>query len=141
MTKIIDAPVIIVDDDSDDREFIVEAWDELNLKNDLIFVGEGAEVIDYLRSGKHSPFLIICDIYIPKMDGFQLKAALLKEHPTRYKSIPFVYWSSSASEAQIRKAYDLGCNGFFIKDSSMPSLKESLRNIVWYWRNSKIPDA
>ena len=135
-----DAPIVIVDDDDDDREFIEEAWQELDFANKLVFLKTGDEVLDYLRSGKQTPFLILCDVNIPRMDGFELKAALLSETSTNYKSIPFVYWSSTASESQIRKAYDLGGNGFFIKESSLKELKESLKEIVLYWKKSKTPE-
>lgn len=139
MTDNTGAPIVIVDDDSDDREFLRDAWGELNITNKLIFFSNGQAVIEYLQSAEVTPFLIICDVNIPGMDGFELKAALLHDTSVNYKSIPFVYWSTVASEAQIRKAYDLGGNGFFVKDTSFDKLKESLREIIMYWKKSKTP--
>ena len=136
-----DGPIIIVDDDSDDREFLQEAWKDLEFSNELLFFRDGAGLIEYLRSGKPTPFLILCDVNIRDLDGFQLKAALLNEEVAHYKSIPFVYWSNVASESQIRKGYDLGGNGFFIKASSHDQLKESLREIVNYWKKSRVPEV
>jgi len=73
------------------------------------------------------------------MDGFQLKKKMLEDADMNYKSIPFVYWSAVASPAQIQRSYDLGGNGFFIKDANFATIKQSLIDIVEYWRKSKTP--
>jgi CheY-like chemotaxis protein len=131
--------ILIVDDDTDDRELLEDAWKELDLDNELIFFNTGDEVLRYLKEEKRSPFLILCDVNIPKMDGFELKAKLLQDSEVNYKSIPFVFWSSLASPAQIQKSYDLGGNGFFVKENTFDGLKQSLLHIVEYWKQSKVP--
>jgi CheY-like chemotaxis protein len=73
------------------------------------------------------------------MDGFELKDRLLESDALYHKSIPFVFWSSQASKEQIKKAYDLRVNGFFVKDNSIGNLKASLATIVEYWRKSQVP--
>ena len=133
-------PVLIVDDDSDDQEFLEEAWKELGYSNALLFLTSGEQVLDYLYSKKETPFLIICDVNLPGMDGFELKEKILENIEANYKSIPFVFWSATASKAQIQKAYDLGGNGFFLKDDNFAALKESLVQIVEYWRKSRVPE-
>jgi len=135
-----EGPVLIVDDDEDDKKFLEEAWKELNYPNELLFFKNGNDVLHYLQAKEHVPFLILCDVNIPKMDGFQLKERILNNGKTHYKSIPFVFWSSMVSNAQIQKAYDLGVNGFFVKDSNFNDLKESLIDIVNYWAKSKVPE-
>ena len=132
-------PIIIVDDDPDDREFLKEAWSELGFSNPLLFFGYGEEVLNYLSTDATKPFLILCDINIPRMDGFELKERILGDHQLNYKSIPFVYWSTAASTAQIQNAYDLGGNGFFIKEDNLEGIKRSLVEIVQYWLKSKTP--
>ncbi len=132
-------PVIIVDADADDKEFLNEAWKELEYPNPLLFFNNGKQVIDYLKSEKQIPFLILCDVNIPGMDGFELKKKILEDMSMNYKSIPFVFWSSQVSQSQIEKAYDLGVNGFFVKDIKFKELKQSLRVIVNYWSKSKVP--
>jgi CheY-like chemotaxis protein len=133
-------PIIIVDDDMDDREFLQDAWKELDLDHPLIFCNNGNALLEYLDSGKTTPFLILCDVNIPKMDGFELKEKILHNANTKYKSIPFVFWSSAVSNAQVQKAYDLGVNGFFLKENNLESLKQSLIDIVRYWSKSKTPE-
>jgi len=140
MMEINSKPVLIVDDDSDDREFILEAWKELKYPNQLIFFKNAEEVLKFLNNEKAIPFLILCDVNLPKMNGFELKEKLLKESHTKYASIPFVFWSSSISNEQVQKAYDLGVNGIFIKENNFKSLKEVLTDIMNYWVKSKVPE-
>ena len=133
-------PIIIVDDDSDDREFIQDALKELNYNNELLFFKNGEDVLKFLDKEKVTPFLIMSDVNLPKMDGFELKEKLLKHASTRYTSIPFVFWSTAISNAQLQKAYDLGVNGIFVKEDSFEGLKKSLTDIMNYWMRSKVPE-
>jgi CheY-like chemotaxis protein len=134
-----DGPVLIVDDDVDDRELLQDAWLEMGFVNELLFFSSGEEVLDFLYTEKVIPFLILCDVNIPRMDGFALKSKLLEDTELNYKSIPFVFWSSEVSNKQILQAYDLGVNGFFVKGSTFDEIKQSLRDIVAYWQKSKVP--
>jgi CheY-like chemotaxis protein len=97
-------PILIVDDDNDDWELLQEAWKELPFENQLIFCSSGNEVLEYLYSHETKRFLILSDVNLPKMDGFELKAKLLEDDPMNYKSIPFVFWSSPVTRSQIEKA-------------------------------------
>jgi CheY-like chemotaxis protein len=132
-------PVYIVDDDEDDQEFIKEIWKELAYKNELFFFNNGQAVLDRMKTDSVVPFLILCDVNIPGMGGFELKAKLLESDALYHKSIPFVFWSTQASREQIKKAYDLRSNGFFIKDNSISELKTSLSIIMDYWLRSRVP--
>lgn len=135
----INTPVLIVDDDTDDKEFLQEVWTELKYESPLIFFEKGEDVLVYLKKERIKPFLILCDVNIPGMDGFELKEKILQDDSINYKSIPFVFWSSTVSKLQIQKAYDLGGNGFFIKENNFENLKKSLIDIVNYWAKSKVP--
>jgi CheY-like chemotaxis protein len=132
-------PVLIVDDDIDDREFLQDAWKDLHYSNTLIFMDNGEEALEYLQSAKTPPFLILCAVNLPKMDGFALKQKIYEDTEMNYRSIPFVFWSSQPSKAQIQKAYDYGVNGFFIKGSQFEEIKQSLLEIVQYWRKCITP--
>ena len=113
---------------------------ELPFENQLIFCSSGNEVLEYLYSPETKAFLILSDVNLPKMDGFELKAKLLEEDAMNYKSIPFVFWSSAVTRSQIEKAYDVGVNGFFVKEPDFQSVKQSLIDIVNYWRKSLTPE-
>jgi CheY-like chemotaxis protein len=132
-------PIYIIDDDIDDKEIVQEVWNEIGLENKLVFFNSGDELIERLNHDTHNPFLIICDINLPRMNGFEIREKLLSDPETRYKTVPFIFWSNSASKAQIKKAYDLAAHGMFIKGSSMEELKKTFTRIVEYWQVSLKP--
>ena len=133
-------PILIVDDDLDDQEFLQEAWKELKYSNELLFFTDPQEALNFLKQEKTIPFLIICDVNLHKMDGFEFKKRLLEDSSLNYKSIPFVFFSNTASNRQIQQSYDLGSNGFFIKGGSMREIKETFISIIEYWQKSKVPE-
>lgn len=134
-----DGPVFIVDDDDDDQEIIKEIWKELGYTNELLSFSNGEAVLSQLKTYPTVPFLIICDVNIPGMDGLELKKRVIEDENLYYKSIPFVFWSTQASKEQIKRFYDLCGNGFFLKGNNVHEVKNSLAVIVDYWRRSLVP--
>lgn len=132
-------PIFIVDDDKDEWEFIQDAWEELEYKNQLIFFSNAEDVLNYLKQEKVVPFLIISDVKLNKMSGFDLKKKIFEDISINHKSVPFVFFSNTATTAQIEKSYDLGSNGFFIKGQNMEEIKNTLKDIFNYWQKSKTP--
>jgi DNA-binding NarL/FixJ family response regulator len=96
-------------------------------------------MIEHLRYAERAPFIIICDVNLPKMDGFELRKKLLETGSRKFRSVPFIYWSTYASDAQILKAYDLSAHGFFIKGTNFNEMKESFEYIIKYWTKSMMP--
>ena len=133
-------PILIVDGDKDEWEFLQNAWEGLEYPNQLIFFSDAEEVLSYLKKEKIIPFLIICDVNLHKMNGFELKKKLREDNLINYKSIPFVFFSNTATKAQIEKSYELGTNGFFIKGKNIEEIKNTLIDIVNYWARSKTPN-
>ena len=133
-------PVFIIDDDNDDQELVEQVWKDLALTNPLLFFDMGDKVLDHLKQDDTAPFLIICDVNLPKMDGFELRQNLLDIPSMNYRTIPFIFWSSEASTTQIKKAYDVGGHGFFIKESRYEALKQQFTDIIHYWQKSQSPE-
>lgn len=131
-------PIYIVDDDSDDEDLIRDALEELNIKNEVKFFRTAEGVLTELRK-EDVPFIIISDVNLPKIDGFALREQILNEAEAKDKSIPFIFWSTTASDAQIKRAYDLSAHGFFIKGRTYSELKEKLQEMVKYWSDSMAP--
>jgi CheY-like chemotaxis protein len=140
LTQMNDGPVYVVDDDDDDLEIIKEVWQELGYKNELRFFSNAESVLRQIKNEPVVPFLIICDVNVPKMGGFELKRQVMESETLYYKSIPFVFWSTQASKEQIKKAYDLRVNGFFIKENRIADVKASLATIMEYWFKSAVPE-
>lgn len=128
----------IVDDDKDDHDLIREILIELEANTPLFF-STAKECLQAFETGKPAPFIIICDVNIPGMDGFELRETLLQSTNKKFHSVPFIYWSGSASNKQIEKAYRLRAHGFFIKDADFNVWKESFATIIRYWTKSKMP--
>ena len=132
-------PVFIIDDDVDDHDIVREIWSELNISNELVFFSRAEDVLEKLASIKEAPFIIICDMNLPKMNGFDLRQKLLESNSRKFKSVPFIFWTTNASDAQVEYAYNLGVHGFFIKGTSFNEVKSTLTVILNYWSISKMP--
>ena len=132
------SPVFIIDDDPEDLEMVKEIWQELSYQNSLEVFSKPQLLIERLRE-KVNPFIIICDVNLHGINGFTLREKLCEEIALSYKSIPFVFWSTAASNDQIKRAYDIGGHGFFIKGARYSEIKESLNIIMGYWTKSKAP--
>lgn len=134
-------PIYIVDDDNDEEQMIRESFEELGFKNELRFFNSAEGLLSELRNKPVIPFLIISDVNLPKMDGFELRERILREKAVSHKSVPFIFWSTKVSEAQIKRAYDLSVHGFFLKGTSYKDLKDKLQEIVKYWDDSLAPSS
>ncbi|MBC7826205.1 MAG: response regulator [Chitinophagaceae bacterium] len=132
------APVFIIDDDQEELDIIQEIWKDLDFENPLEVFTQPEDLFKRLAD-KVNPFLILSDVKLPKMDGFALREKLGKDTELAYKSIPFVFWSTAASNDQIKKSYDSGGHGFFIKGDNYIQIKESIALIMSYWKTSKVP--
>jgi CheY-like chemotaxis protein len=108
-------PIIFIDDDVDDHFIFREICKNLQLVNDLKFFNNGDAVLEYLQTTEDKPFIIFCDINMPQMNGLQLKENINGDKKMREKSIPFVFFSTAASHTQIRQAYNLTVQGFFLQ--------------------------
>src|SRR5215210_4071759 len=97
-------PVIIVEDDTDDKEILQEVFTSLGIKNELKFFGDGEEVLYYLKTTTDKPFIILTDVNLPKMRGTELQKRINEDESLRRKSIPFIFLTTSANPTAVRKA-------------------------------------
>ncbi|HVS97267.1 MAG TPA: response regulator [Puia sp.] len=132
-------PIWIVDHDLEDHDILEDVWRELDLPNQLVFMASAEDAFRRLRNAEKAPFIIICEVNLPTMDGFTFRNRLLETHSKKFKSVPFIFWTSHASEAQITEAYNLCAHGFFIKEGSFNDVKEVFLTIVNYWLKSRMP--
>jgi CheY-like chemotaxis protein len=132
-------PILIIDDDADELEMIKEASECLQLNRPILFFRSGDEFINYLKSATQAPFLIISDVNLGAIDGFALKKKIVESRELKYISVPYIFWSTSASEKQIQYAYDLPVQGFFFKSNNFNDLCETLKIMIEYWQRSQHP--
>ncbi len=130
--------ILIADDDSDDREMIKEAFEENRLANDLRFVKDGVELMDYLfKRGEYAnspaprPGLILLDLNMPKKDGREALEEI-KSHP-ELRGIPVIVLTTSKAEEDIYRTYNLGVNSFISKPVTFDSLVQVTKELGRYW--------
>lgn len=131
-------PILIAEDDADDRLFMREAFNDSEHHHEIAFVENGEELLAYLNGeGEYAdcprPGLILLDLNMPKMDG---RTALLhiKANPS-LRRIPVIVLTTSNSEDDIEKTYDLGVSSYISKPSSADGLKEIITTLNGYWSN------
>ncbi|WP_026350855.1 response regulator [Dyadobacter beijingensis] len=126
-------PIISIEDDVDDQFLIKSVVEELDIPNDLLFFSNGVDALLYLETTREQPFLIICDINMPVMNGLELRERIDRNEYLRKKSIPFVFLSTADNPHVIETAYDSTIQGFFKKENSFEDLKSRIRVIYDYW--------
>src|SRR4051794_13748222 len=113
--------ILMADDDADDRLMTKEAFEESHLANDLRFVENGVELMDYLkRRGKYRdpgtsprPGLILLDLNMPRKDGREALEEI-KQDPS-LRRIPVVVLTTSKEEEDVHRSYELHVNSYITK--------------------------
>ena len=131
--------ILMADDDADDRLLAKDALAECRLANDLHFVENGEELLDYLkRRGKFTqltdsprPGLILLDLNMPKKDGREALKEIKADPELR--KIPVVVLTTSKADTDIGCIYQLGANSFISKPVSFDSLVEVMKVLGRYW--------
>ncbi|AMM49953.1 chemotaxis protein CheY [Rufibacter sp. DG15C] len=131
--------ILIAEDDAEDRMLVKEALDESRLMNNIQFVENGEELMDYLHNqGRFSdkneyptPGLILLDLNMPKKDGREaLKEIKSDEH---LRVIPVVVLTTSKAEEDVLRTYDLGVSSFITKPVTFAGLVDVMQTLSKYW--------
>jgi len=128
------------EDDEDDQVFFASAYYNLNYTNKLIFFRDGKEALDFLNSSDVTPFLIVSDINMPKLDGFALRDKVRMDAKLQQRCIPYLFFSTGLTQEAVIKAYSLSAQGFFQKQVSGKELEKSIEVIMEYWKRCAAPN-
>ncbi|MBZ5709244.1 response regulator [Nannocystis pusilla] len=130
--------ILIADDDPEDRMLAEEALRESRLVNDIRFVDDGEDLLEYLQGrGNYAggdnprPDMILLDLNMPRMDGREA-LKVIKGDP-ELRRIPVVVLTTSKAEEDIYRTYDLGVNSFIIKPVTFDSLVDTMKVLGAYW--------
>jgi two-component system response regulator len=131
--------ILMADDDADDRQLTQDAFAESRLANDLRFVEDGEELLDYLkRRGQYAdpassprPGLILLDLNMPKKDGREALAEI-KADPD-LKAIRVVVMTTSKAEEDIIRTYDLSAASYISKPVTFEGLVDVIKTLGKYW--------
>ena len=133
-------PVIIIEDDADDQDFLTEIFQKLNYPNKILFFFDGQEALDHISATDQLPFLILSDINMPKLNGFELREKLKTDANLSNKCIPYLFFSTAANQKSVIDAYSQSVQGFFVKQNSMIELEKTISAIMEYWRRCAAPN-
>jgi CheY-like chemotaxis protein len=133
-------PVIVIEDDIDDKEMLEEVFRKLGYTNELLFFGDGQEALDFLNITDKAPFLILSDINLPKLNGFDLRNKIKLDAKLQLKCIPYLFFSTASSQRAVIDAYSLSVQGFFIKQNKMEELEKTISVIMEYWKRCTSPN-
>ena len=132
-------PIIVIEDDEDDRDFMRDVFIDLNYKNEIMFFEDGQLALHFLINENIEPFIIISDINMPVLNGMALKEEIQKNENLRLKCIPYLFFTTSANQQHVIDAYSKSVQGFFIKPSSIAKLKAIIKKIIEYWQECESP--
>ena len=131
--------ILMADDDEEDCALTKEAMTDARLANEMRFVSDGEELMDYLhKRGKYGngndaprPGVILLDLNMPKKDGREALAEIKSDPDLR--RIPVCVLTTSSDEEDIFRTYDLGVNSFMTKPVTFAGLVEVLQTWSRYW--------
>ena len=132
-------PIIVIEDDADDRDFMMEVFKVLNFKNKIIYFEDGDCALAHLIEVPLEPFIILSDINMPKLNGMQLKEKIQNNENLRLKCIPYLFFTTSANQQNVIDAYSKSVQGFFVKPNSIVKLTAIIKKIVEYWQECESP--
>lgn len=133
-------PVIIIEDDLDDQEILNEIFQKLGHPNKVVFFADGQSALDYLNQPATLPFLILSDINLPKLNGFELRTKLKTDAGLAVKCIPYLFFSTSLNQQAVIDAYSMSVQGFFVKQTTIMELEKTISVIMEYWKRCAAPN-
>jgi len=131
--------IVLVEDNPNDVELTLRAFARNKIANEIVVCRDGAEALDYLHgTGKHAgrdasdaPALVLLDIKLPKVDGFEVLRRVRGDPRTRL--VPVVILTSSAEEQDRIAGYDLGANSYVRKPVDFGQFVDAVRELSVYW--------
>ncbi|HUR12618.1 MAG TPA: response regulator [Flavitalea sp.] len=132
-------PIIVIEDDADDQLLIDEIFQRLAYTNEIIYFSDGYDALAYLTKSDVKPFLILSDINMPRIDGFELRSKVFNNEQLQTKCIPYLFFTTGVNKKSVVDAYAMSVQGFFIKPTSVEAFQNTIRKIIEYWQECIAP--
>ncbi len=133
-------PIVVIEDDPDDQEVLVEIFKNLDYKNPIIYFSDSEEALRYLVATQIKPFLILSDINMPRVNGFELRQKIHTNEDLNLKCIPYLFFTTTSSQKAVVDAYSQSVQGFFVKGNSIEKLELTIKKIIEYWQECEAPN-
>ena len=133
-------PIVVIEDDADDQAILVDIFKNLNYKNPIIYFFDSEEALQFLTETKIKPFLILSDINMPKLSGFELRQKIHTNDDLNLKCIPYLFFTTTSAQKAIVDAYSQSVQGFFVKANNIEKLENTIKKIVEYWQECEAPN-
>ncbi len=128
---------MLVEDDSVDAMTVKRAINDLKVTNQLIHQVNGEDALNYLRTNDDWPCVILLDLNMPKMNGFEF-LKITKENPDMRK-IPVVVLTTSKDERDKVESFQFSVAGYIVKPTDYKKFVEAIRTLDLYWSLSELP--
>ena len=136
--RIINKPILLVDDDQVDVMTVTRALKDIHVTNPVVALENGEEALDYLRGPKSKrPCIILLDLNMPIMNGIEFLRVV--KHDDQLKGIPVVVLTTSEEEQDKVNSFNLGVAGYMAKPVDYRQFVEVMRTIDAYWTISEMP--
>jgi two-component system response regulator len=131
--------ILLVEDNPDDEALTLRALKKNNIRNEVFVARDGVEALDYLfATGPHTdrdlnalPQLVLLDLKLPRLDGFEVLRQLRTNAHTKF--LPVVILTTSNEESDRLNGYGLGANSFVRKPVEFDRFAEAVRQLGLYW--------
>lgn len=134
--------LVIIEDDIDDRIFLEKIFKDIGFKNEVIWFANTDDAFAFLSTTIKVIFIIFSDVNLPGQSGLDFKRQIDDNPKLRQKSIPFIFYSTSANQQEINEAYtQMTIQGFFKKENNIQDTTEMLKTIFAYWSLCRHPNT
>lgn len=126
------APILLVEDNPDDVELTLRAFRRSRVANEVVVARDGVEAMERLLSQTaQRPALILLDLKLPRVDGFELLRWIREDEALRI--LPVVILTSSKEERDIVQSYTLGANSYIVKPVDFDKFNQVVDQLGMYW--------
>ncbi len=133
------ATILLIEDNPDDVELTLHAFQKNHMANDVVVASDGAEGLDYLfgtgkyagRDAEEPPALILLDLQLPRIGGLEVLRKVREDERT--KRIPVVILTTSDEEEDIVNGYNGGVNSYLRKPVDFTEFMNAVKQLEMYW--------
>jgi CheY-like chemotaxis protein len=130
-------PILLIEDDDVDALTTKRALNDIKVTNQLVHKVNGEEGVEYLKNGEEKPCVILLDLNMPRMNGFEFLKVIKDDE--LLKKIPVIVLTTSDTDYNIVESYELGVAGYITKPVDYKQFVESMKTVDMYWTLSRLP--